>query len=49
LDEAATDRGVLNEKGRGGIAPLDLDHLLLKRVERKATARHLENVTSSPA
>src|SRR5262245_25146124 len=44
LDQPAADRGVLDEKSRGHIVPLDLHHLALERVKWKPTPDHLKNV-----
>ena len=49
LDEAAADRRVLDEKGTGGVALLNLHHLLLERIKEKPATDHLKNVEDLPA
>jgi hypothetical protein len=43
LDETAADRRVLDEKGGGGIATLNLHHLF-ECIKRKPATDHVKNV-----
>src|SRR5258708_36551872 len=49
LDETTADRGVLDDKRRGGIAPLNFHHFLFERVKRKPATDHIKNVEDLPA
>src|SRR5207245_11350522 len=44
LDQARADRRLLDEKGAGAIAPLDLHHFPLERLKPQAAADHLQNI-----
>jgi hypothetical protein len=48
LDEAATDRGILDQKRGRTIAPLNLHYLALEGVKRKPPTDHLKNVEDLP-